>query len=342
MLPGDEKYVKAVERAVSELAAFPSSAYGLSSDQNMANLLNGYQTSFKDYAQTAALEARQIGDLRQQEARLDPLFGEIAKAIGDFSKAAELTAAAERDFRFKLLVGGLVLLGCIQVVLATAVRRSITGPLGGLTQAMAELAQGRLDMIIPEKASGHELGRMASAMEIFQRNALTNQQLEEEARAQRAAADESREENETQSRERALRMQQATSVLGKGLQELAVGNLLHTIDTPLTAEFEQLRQDFNRSIRQLSETLSTVAGAAHVIDGGAREISGSANDLSNRTEQQAASLEQTAAALDQITTNVKGSTHRVQEAQAVAVEAEASVVEIKSRAGPNDGSDEAH
>lgn len=327
MLRGDEKYVKAVERAVSELAAFPSSAYGLSSDQNMANLLNGYQTSFKEYAQRAALEARQIGDLRQQEARLDPLFGEIAKAIGDFSKAAELTAAAERDFRFKLLVGGLVLLGCIQVILATAVRRSITGPLEGLTQAMAELAQGRLDMIIPEKASGHELGRMASAMEIFQRNALTNRQLEEEARVQRAAADESREENETQSRERALRMQQATSVLGKGLQELAVGNLLHTIDTPLAAEFEQLRQDFNRSIRQLSETLSTVAGAAHIIDGGAREISGSANDLSNRTEQQAASLEQTAAALDQITTNVKGSTHRVQEALAVAVEAEASVVE---------------
>ncbi|WP_246658195.1 methyl-accepting chemotaxis protein [Rhizobium sp. FKY42] len=327
ILRRDEKYVKAVEQTVAAMAAFPSSAYGVSADENVTNMLNSYWNAFKDYAQLMSVEQRQIADLVQLEARLSPKFEEVANAIVEFRKAAEQKAAEDADFRFKFLTSGLAVLCCIQLVLATAVRRSIAQPLDGLTNAMGELAKGRLDVVIPEKNSGHELGRMAEAMEIFRRNALANQELEKDATAQRAAVEESRQENEVQARDRAVRMQQATSALGKGLHELASGNLLYTIDTPLTAEFEQLRADFNRSIRQLAETLSTVAGAAFVIDGGAREISVSASDLSNRTEQQAASLEETAAALDEITANVKSSTHRVQEAQAVAVEAQASVAE---------------
>lgn len=327
MLRGDEKYIKSVEQGVSEMLAFPPAAYGVTGDANISSLLNSYQDAFKVYAQSMMAEGREVSRLRQTEARLDPMFTEIAKAITDLSKSAEEVASLETARQYKLLVGGLALLTVMQLYLTMVVRRSITGPLGALTNAMGELADGQLEIAIPEKSSGHELGRMAGAMEVFRRNALANQRLEEEALAQRASADENRRAAEMQAQERAAQMQQATAELGRGLHELAIGNLDYTIETVLAPEFEQLRHNFNRSITQVSETLSAVVASAHVIDGGAREVSESASDLSNRTEQQAASLEETAAALDEITANVKSSTQRVQEARNVAVEAQTSVAD---------------
>jgi methyl-accepting chemotaxis protein len=85
-----------------------------------------------------------------------------------------------------------------------------------------------------------------------------------------------------------------------------------------------LRQDFNRSIQQLGDTLSAISSGISAIDDGTREISAGANDLSKRTEQQAASLEETAAALDEITANVANSSKRTDEARTAATEANLS------------------
>ncbi len=181
---------------------------------------------------------------------------------------------------------------------------------------------------------------MAGAMEVFRRNALANQRLEEEALAQRAAADENRRAAEMQAQERAAQMQQATAELGRGLHELAIGNLDYTIETVLAPEFEQLRHNFNRSITQVSETLSAVVASAHVIDGGAREVSESASDLSNRTEQQAASLEETAAALDEITANVKSFHSTGAGGSECRRRGSDQCGRLEPRAGPHDGSHE--
>jgi methyl-accepting chemotaxis protein len=92
--------------------------------------------------------------------------------------------------------------------------------------------------------------------------------------------------------------------VGEALGRIAKGDLTHRIGDAMPHEYQQLREDFNLAIEQLSETLSQVQGAAETIGTGADEIANAADDLSQRTERQAASLQQTAVALNEITATV--------------------------------------
>ena len=111
--------------------------------------------------------------------------------------------------------------------------------------------------------------------------------------------------------------------LAAGLNRLAGGDLLCRIDERFSAEFDQLRQDFNATAETLQQALVAVTGNAAAISRGASEIGAAADDLSRRTEQQAASLEETAAALDQITATVRKSAEGASHAHKVVAAAKA-------------------
>ncbi len=90
-----------------------------------------------------------------------------------------------------------------------------------------------------------------------------------------------------------------------GLESLAEGDLMTRIDDAFPADYEQLRNDFNRAADKLLEAMRGVIENADLITGEASEISSAADDLSARTEKQAATLEETASALDQLTSSVR-------------------------------------
>ena len=71
---------------------------------------------------------------------------------------------------------GIVLL----VVLVVVIARSISKPLVRLTATMAELTHGRLDVEIPDRDKGAEIGAMAQAIQVFKDNALTMRRMEDE------------------------------------------------------------------------------------------------------------------------------------------------------------------
>ncbi|MEN9896147.1 MAG: hypothetical protein RIR97_1999 [Pseudomonadota bacterium] len=119
----------------------------------------------------------------------------------------------------------------------------------------------------------------------------------------------------------------AVDDIANGLQRLADADLDCHIVEAFSADFEPLRQNFNKSIEQLNQTLLAVSQSVGTIANGSTEISDGANDLSRRTEQQAASLEETAAALDQITANVTMSAKRADEARQVATQANSNATE---------------
>ncbi|MBB4218052.1 methyl-accepting chemotaxis protein [Rhizobium sp. BK212] len=106
----------------------------------------------------------------------------------------------------------------------------------------------------------------------------------------------------------------AISSLGGALRHLSEGDLTRTVDTPFVPSMEQLRHDFNTTIKVLAETMKTIGENAGAIAIGSREIGASADSFSKRTEQQAASIEETAAALEEITTTVNDSSRRADEA----------------------------
>ncbi|MAM60657.1 methyl-accepting chemotaxis protein [Maritimibacter sp. UBA3975] len=126
---------------------------------------------------------------------------------------------------------------------------------------------------------------------------LVGNDITEATRAMRAAEDDRRAMQEGQAR--------VVDALRGGLESLAEGDLMTRIDDAFPADYEQLRNDFNRAADKLLEAMRGVIENADLITGEASEISSAADDLSARTEKQAATLEETASALDQLTSSVR-------------------------------------
>jgi methyl-accepting chemotaxis protein len=114
-----------------------------------------------------------------------------------------------------------------------------------------------------------------------------------------------REEHQVQQEAKAKEQANVVTMLGEGLDHLAVGDLTYKLTGDFPAEYRRLRDDFNAALQKLEETLGTIREVTDVIQTGSGDVNTAVDDLSKRTEHQAATLEETAAALDEITATVK-------------------------------------
>jgi methyl-accepting chemotaxis protein len=148
----------------------------------------------------------------------------------------------------------------------------------------------------PAKKVGAELGAMVKATMLDMDFAIS---------VYLAAAEEARKRSEAEvlARERSA----VVASVGEAMAALSAGDLTYRMPDNLPADYARLREDFNAAVRQLEQTMVSIAGATGALSGGSQEIAAASDDLSRRTEQQAASLEETAAALDEITATVKRS-----------------------------------
>ncbi len=241
-------------------------------------------------------------------------------ALAEAAKLDNTLAEINSGDRWMLSIVGIAVLA-FGVVVMWFVARSIAAPIGSMTKAMSSLAEGDLDAEVPGVGRPDEIGRMASAVQVFKDNGLKARELERLAEENRTTSEKERLRVAELEAKRAAEMQHATENLALGLKRVAGGDLTFRFREAFAAEYEGLRSDFNAAVDQLREAMASVNDATSVIDDGSRELSQSADDLSKRTEQQAAALEETAAALDQITANVANSSQRAEEARGVAVQA---------------------
>lgn len=93
--------------------------------------------------------------------------------------------------------------------------------------------------------------------------------------------------------------------LNKSLLKLAKGDLTIRIETPFAERYEDLRVNFNCSVKGLDDTITSMVSHVRNIRDESVQLSTAADDLSHRTENQAAALEQSAAALEELTSSVK-------------------------------------
>ncbi len=226
--------------------------------------------------------------------------------------------ASENDAFVSLIVYGLTFL--VSVVLSITgicvIIFRVTRPVGALTHSMTDLAQGNLSVSISGVERRDEIGAMARSVQVFQQAALRNKALEAEAAEARITSENERAEVQRRAEAEAEeKLLQATGALATGLRHLASGDLSCEIETPLAAQFEALRHDFNSSVSQLRAAMSQVGQAASLVNSGSYEISQASDNLSKRTEQQAASLEETAAALEEVTANVQSTSKRAGDAR---------------------------
>ena len=129
------------------------------------------------------------------------------------------------------VIVGLMLAIC---VLSTAIARSITRPIQGMTGTMRSLAEGNLEVEIPAQARRDEVGEMAGAIQVFKDNAIERKRLEAESAA---AEEKSRERNRQ-----------------------AMLSLADNFETTVQAAVGEISSASNR-MRSTAEALSTSTGS---------------------------------------------------------------------------------
>src|SRR5262249_12469104 len=211
-------------------------------------------------------------------------------------------------------------------VLALYLGRRMSRPIVQLVAAMRQLTAGNLDAPLPKISRADEIGDMAKAVVAFRDAAVEKRDLENRAAEQRQHADEQRRHREDEQRRHAEAQAQAAgeqsraiAALADGLSRLADGDLTIRLDQGFAEGYRPIKDDFNRMIERLQQTIFEIAGATREITNASIEISGGTTDLSQRTEEQAAQLEQTAAAVHQISVTVSKNAENAQFANQSAI-----------------------
>ena len=275
---------------------------------------------------------------------------------------ASMRAAAETSAFNAMLT--LAISAAVGIVIGLAVsvltgRRTIVNPVRQLTQTMSELADGKLDVDIPNADAKDEIGAMARAVEVFRQNAKRVAALsaEEAARnlsiveradmmallqaelgsvmkaasagnfAQRVPTDFSDDELNSL----AASVNGLVETVDRGLAE--TGTVLSAIaNTDLTRRvtgqyqgaFGALKNNTNAVAEKLADIVAQLKGTSQTLKTATGEILAGANDLSERTTRQAATIEQTSAAMEQLATTVLENAKRAQDANGNAARVTAS------------------
>ncbi|WP_449301432.1 methyl-accepting chemotaxis protein [Parasedimentitalea psychrophila] len=175
----------------------------------------------------------------------------------------------------------------IVALLSWFAARGVSRRVVSLARSVENIAQKDYDSPVADADSRDEFGTIARTLEGFKAELKAASLAQEDVKIQQ---DQQRD---------------VVEQLSGGLLNLANGDLSQPLVKPFPADHEQLRNDFNRTLKTLSSTIDEVISSAESIRGGATEISRASDDLSQRTESQAATLEQTAAALEEMTASVK-------------------------------------
>ncbi len=249
-------------------------------------------------------------------------------------------------------VAGLLL--AIAAVAGVLISRSITKPIGRLTDVMSQLASGNLAAEVVGAKRADELGAMARAVEVFKQNAI---QVTEMTEGERAASDQRRadrakmmqdlqrafgkvvdaaiggdfsqrveaqfpdDELNTLARsvnELVATVDRGVSETGDVLAALAQTDLTQRVSGEYSGAFQRLKEDTNAVAERLGEIVSQLRETSGSLRTATGEILSGANDLSERTTKQAATIEETSAAMEQLATTVLSNAQKAEEAASVA------------------------
>jgi methyl-accepting chemotaxis protein len=287
----------------------------------------------------ARLRPSDVDRLAEVVKALAPIDAEIA-AINDEMRANYVDVIAANQGKGQELARKadhtillMLAIGAIAVVFGAAFTLYVSGrkigrPIARLTEQMASIARGDIDIAVEGVDRRDEVGAMARALDTFKRNALEHRASEARAAEDRRRNDEAEARRRTEQSAADHEREASLDAIGGGLHALAERNLTFRLSNAVPEAYRRLQDDFNAAITQLETALARVAGSAGAIGSGSSQIAAAADDLSRRTEQQAASLEQTAAALEEITVTVKksaeGAVHASEVVGATKTEAERS------------------
>lgn len=177
---------------------------------------------------------------------------------------------------------GLLLLGCLAaVIFSMAVASALVRALKAKIAIMERFTEGDFDVDTPRPKGQSELAIMARAIASFKDTTLAMRENILKAKKNDEA-------------ELNAKHQKVVELVKEGLAELANANLTQNFETPLNAEYDTIRKDFNSATARLHDVLYALRDAVSDLSSRANSLSDATSDLRTRNERQSETIEQTA------------------------------------------------
>ncbi len=213
---------------------------------------------------------------------LNVIVGVCEAALGAIiARAEQRLARARSDL---LLNGGLLALALLFGVggLVFAARR-IARPIGMITQAMRDVAAGKLDGEVPYRERGDEVGQLAATLAVFKEHAAAKERMEAEQRREQAR--------------RADRQQ--------------------TIETAIAA----FGASIGRTLKAVTTAAEEMQATSETMSGAAAEVSKRGDAVSSAAEQASGSVQTVAAASEELAASISEIARQVSHAANISREA---------------------
>ncbi|MBL4905985.1 MAG: MCP four helix bundle domain-containing protein [Sneathiella sp.] len=237
---------------------------------------------------------------------------EIVKLWQDDGKAAFESAIADGESTITqfivISIVSLLIAGAVTLIMS----RMIKGPIQSLTNVMGKLAEGDRSVDIEAQDQKDEIGAMARAVQVFKENSVEQDRLQADA-AQHAEEEAQREQKAREAEERSAeekRQREQAENLEKQQRAEKISNLIQTFET------------------QVSEVLSTFAGATRELQSTANSMTVTAGDSRELAEGVASAsgdasrnVQTVAAAAEELTSSINEISRQVQQANQVSEKA---------------------
>ncbi len=286
----DPALIQTAERQATELSQQLAQARDATSGERRTSveqavaLIPRYVTALRQ-----ATEAVRAMDelVNTTNARVAERLGERIDTLKDRQTEATKQISAQAVDAVQESVATMLTLSAVALVLgmliAFAIAKGITGPIGAMTAAMRRLADGDLGTEVPSKANKDELGTMAQAVQVFKDNAIRVKALEDEQAAIEAKA---LAEKKAAMAALADRFEAEVGTVVAGVSSAAQQLQVSAGAMSTTAE-ETSRQAtaVAAASEQASTNVQTVASAAEELSSSITEISRQVSESSRITAQ---------------------------------------------------------
>jgi len=268
MLRGDDKYGDQLDKRVDEFgAALEKTDLAPQIKTDIKALIDTYQQTFRVYAVGKSQLNEEADDLSSIFDRLRPTVIEVQRAANARFEAAQQAIVASRETTTTRMIWSIGLAVLCAGAVAFHVGQRTSKPLARMAQAMQRVAEGDLDVAVPQLNRRDEIGTMSRAFTVFHAKMIENRELS------------------------------AQQVIDRERAEAARRELLTTIAS-------QLESEIGRSVQAVSAGADEVKQSADAVEGVIGQTRQRATAVASASEEASSHVQLAATASDQLATSL--------------------------------------
>ncbi|WCL54320.1 methyl-accepting chemotaxis protein [Gimibacter soli] len=230
----------------------------------------------------------------------------------------ELLGDANTAFITSLLI--LVLIAVLGAGSFWVVLRRVVKPINELSSTMMVLADGNLDVEVPNADSNDEMGDMARSVQIFKENAVERLRLEEHQRQREEEERARREEEERKAREAEEARREREEEQARVAREERRRSMLELADqfeASVMAVVEGVSRssaEMESAARRMAETAEDTSGKSDVVARAAQQASANAQMVASAAEELSASVREITTQTNQSSASARDAVNRTDKA----------------------------